>query len=369
MGKIKVARVDLLDYFRGIMALSVMIYHYTTWFDINLIYPFDQVISRLGLYAVSAFYVLSGISLAYVYYQKRVSVDFLKDFSVKRVFRIAPLLWVVTTAAILLGLISSDVPDFITIVLNYTLTFGWLSPDSNIATGAWSIGNELVFYSFFPIMLYLITKSKKFFAVFGLLSIIISFFISEILIDTTSTLVNEWSLYVNPLNQLYLFVGGFLIGYLLRKGVQVQRKALLPILVISVILFIFLPVGNGDRLLYVTGMNKVIFSLTVFGMAFFTAFWGNVKQNFATNALKYFGDISYSLYLIHPLAYIFVSYALALLSLSGSTLSFSLSILITLLASTLVYKLIERPFVKLGRNASDTLRKNYKEIEIKIKKA
>jgi len=360
-------RVDLLDYLRGIMALSVLVYHYTTWSEINLIYPFDQVVSRLGIYAVSAFYVLSGVSLAYVYFHKKVNVEFLKEFTIKRFFRIAPLVWVVTTATLVLAFISSSMPDLMTILLNYTLTFGWLSSDSYIATGAWSIGNELVFYSFFPLMLYLITKSKKNFAVFGIFSVAVSFYISEVLINNSGTLTSEWTLYINPLNQLYLFVGGFLIGYLLRRGVQVSHKILLPILAVSIVLFIFLPFSGHDRLLYVTGLNKVIFSLTIFGMSLFTAFWGNVKHNFTTNTLKYFGDISYSVYLIHPLAYTSVNVVLEFLSIDDISVKILLSVVITIITSTLVYKFIERPFVKIGREVSSGIKK--KQVDVKLKEA
>ena len=344
------------------MALSVLVYHYTTWSNIDLIYPFDQSVPRLGVYAVSAFYVLSGASLAYVYCHKKVDIQFIKKFSIKRFFRIAPLLWVVTTATLAIAFITSGAPDVITVILNYTLTFGWLSPNSYIATGAWSIGNELVFYSFFPIALYLISKSRRYFAVFGVLSLVASFFISEILIDRTATLSSEWFLYINPLNQLYLFVGGFLIGYLLRKGVQIPKKVLLPILLVSVTSFIFFPVAEGGRLLYVTGINKVIFSLTIFGMALFSAFWGNVKQNIATSTLKYFGDVSYSIYLIHPISYNVVGH---FVSMENTVIKLILSVTVTIISSTIVYKMIERPFIQIGKKVSSTAKRENTNVEVR----
>lgn len=142
----------MLDYLRGIMAICVLVYHYSMWSNIDWFYPLDQTLSRLGIYAVCTFYVISGASLAYVYAHKTVNFDFIREFTIKRFFRIAPLFWIVTTATIMLRAyrhynIDGEfiIPDTISILLNYTLTFSWLDHDNYIATGAWSIGNEFVF--------------------------------------------------------------------------------------------------------------------------------------------------------------------------------------------------------------------------------
>ena len=50
-------RIESLDYLRGIMALSVMIYRLTSW---NLYHPdASTLLGRLGIYAVSIFFILS----------------------------------------------------------------------------------------------------------------------------------------------------------------------------------------------------------------------------------------------------------------------------------------------------------------------
>jgi peptidoglycan/LPS O-acetylase OafA/YrhL len=62
---------------------------------------------------------------------------------------------------------------------------------------------------------------------------------------------------------------------------------------------------------------------------------------------KTLGDISYTLYLLHPLVY----YTLLKYSLlpANKEFSFILCIIITLLFSVIIYNLIEKPFMKLGR--------------------
>src|ERR1035441_920741 len=153
-------RVESLDYLRGLLSLGVVLYHYKLWSGITCAYPIEQLFQRTGIYAVCTFYVLSGMSLAIVYGRRQVDGPFLFEFTVKRVFRIAPLFWAATTLTIVirwilfpaLGLASNGLPPHhvLLAVLNYSLAFGWVRPDLYIAGAAWSIGNELVFYSLFP---------------------------------------------------------------------------------------------------------------------------------------------------------------------------------------------------------------------------
>ncbi len=63
-------RLYNLDYLRGLSAFAIMIYHYLSW-TYNK-YSSDDFLGRLGIYGVSIFYVLSGLTLYYVYHKKMV---------------------------------------------------------------------------------------------------------------------------------------------------------------------------------------------------------------------------------------------------------------------------------------------------------
>ncbi len=58
-------RIESLDWLRGLMAIAIMFYHLTSWH----ITPLDSssVLGRLGIYGVSVFFILSGLSMAVVY--------------------------------------------------------------------------------------------------------------------------------------------------------------------------------------------------------------------------------------------------------------------------------------------------------------
>ena len=142
-------RLHNLDYLRGLAAFGILLYHYLSW----TIGRFDSesTIGRIGLYGVSIFYILSGLTLFIVYYEKmNFSKNEIIGFIKKRVFRIFPLMWLVVIISILF---SQKVPNVYDLIMNLTGLFGFINWDKYFAIGLWSIGNELVFYSFFILVL------------------------------------------------------------------------------------------------------------------------------------------------------------------------------------------------------------------------
>jgi len=105
-----------------------------------------------------------------------------KSFFVKRITRILPLLGVVSIAAIIL---SKKVPDILDLFLNLTGLFGFFKWDTYFATGAWSIGNELVFYAFFPFLLIAVRMKNFFFWFIGVLILSVSIYFSYIVLPNS----------------------------------------------------------------------------------------------------------------------------------------------------------------------------------------
>jgi len=58
-------RLYTLDYLRGATAFFIMIYHYCSWMSIGN--SPDSFLGKIGIYGVSIFYILSGLTLYYVY--------------------------------------------------------------------------------------------------------------------------------------------------------------------------------------------------------------------------------------------------------------------------------------------------------------
>ena len=127
-------RLHSLDYLRGLAAFGIMIYHFFTWWVGS--FPAESFMGRVGIYGVAVFYVLSGLTLHHVYFAKMAGLRDVRSFGVKRVFRIFPLLWIVTIAAVIL---AQRIPDWSDLVLNLTGLFGFVKWDAYFSTGVWSI--------------------------------------------------------------------------------------------------------------------------------------------------------------------------------------------------------------------------------------
>lgn len=102
------------------------------------------------------------MSLAYSEYLQKPKE--ILAFYIRRFFRIYLILWIATLVTVIQakrvnGEALFRIHD---IILNLTGAFGFLNPERYIAIGAWSLGNELVYYALTSIILWLFNKRKMF---------------------------------------------------------------------------------------------------------------------------------------------------------------------------------------------------------------
>ncbi len=345
-----VNRLFSLDYLRGLAALSIMIYHFVSWSFGHL--DASSTLGRLGIYGVSIFYVLSGLTLYLVYSKARLDSAQLKDFLIKRVARIFPLFWLVTILVLLIN--RNPVSPWV-LFLNFSGLFGFVDWDAGLATGIWSIGNELVFYAFFPLFIFLARKSKMGFILLTL-GITLSFVLFAFKFLTPEKLLAEqWSTYVNPLNQVFLFFAGFLIGYFngFVKGTYVN----LTILIISIGLFMYHPY-EGDHIGIVSGWNRIFF--TFYSIAICMSFY-NLNFHFSGffgSGLAFLGESTYSVYLLHPIVWtIFASITkrISIYTTVPVSVQILLSVVATLILSGFIYNWFEKYFILKGKVFSKRL--------------
>lgn len=336
-------RIESLDALRGIAALGVMLYHLLSWEFGH--FNSDSFWGRIGIFGVSIFYVLSGLTLYYVYGGKNLfSGKILKKFWKRRILRIFPLLWVVSATGILLNKLEPEIWD---ILLNFSGLFGFFRWDTTFSTGVWSIGNELVFYSAFPIIV-MLTRSKWLFSIFLGSVLALDLIFGLCLLTPRNSLLDQWHIYTNPLNQILLFSLGIAISFYLRNQ-RVSNIYLILILLLASIVFIYYPV-QGDRINLITGPNRYLF-LTLCLVIVFAVYKLNLSEKMASNygPLRFLGDISYSIYLLHPLVYFVVSAIVKRYLHSNAIITVIASVMITLLVGFLSYRLFESFFIRMGR--------------------
>jgi exopolysaccharide production protein ExoZ len=354
-------RYEGLDQLRGILAFSVMIYHYTEWHGFILPWVFQKPLELLGIYAVCTFYSLSGCALFIVYHNRKINNGLLKEFWIKRTFRIVPLFWLATLLVIVTQKSSSiswhEYLDPWRMFLNFSLLFSWIEPGAYYATGAWSIGNEWAFYTMFPLILWG-SRRKSTLVLLCAATAAASCWYAFSVLTPHKSISDQWGHYIHPLNQVILFVLGVLIGPLV---ISAKPHSQLPVRT-------YVSVGCFIAISYIATIPDCI---TGFGRLILVGICICCCESFAVTRLNagvlsriltFLGTISYTLYLMHPIVHHGVSKILGKIQsivgtgvLGKDILSFSTfcgSILATIFISSLIYWRLEKPAIRLGQRAA-----------------
>jgi exopolysaccharide production protein ExoZ len=345
-------RLHYLDYLRGFSALGIMFYHYLAWTlgSFNASNP----IGRVGIYGVSIFYILSGLTLYHVYFNLEVNKINIINFIIKRIFRIVPLFALITILTILT--LNQSVP-IKNLILNITCLFGFINPAGYYTNGGWSIGNEMVFYLFFILYFIAYYKSKIVFYLMSIFTFFIYFYFSTSILTINNTLDSQWTNYVNPFNQLFLFLIGILIGIISNSiKNKINQFHFVLTIIIGVLIFIFYPTNFNDRIILVTNWSRLIFTLSC-SLICFGLYNLNYKlPNYIHKPGVFFAEISYCLYLVHGICFTYSKFILDKILINYSQVyRFGLSIMLTIIFSYFSYMTLEKFFIKKGKNLTQKL--------------
>ena len=335
-------RIHSLDYLRGLAAVGIMFYHMhlLSFGEIDSESPF----ARIKIYAVTIFFVLSGLTLYKVYINNLAQTG-IKNFFIKRFFRIFPLLWLVTILTFLLSMQSVTMKK---LALNLLVLPGIIKPEMFIANGAWSIGNELGFYLLFPLIIVFTKKSVNNLILAIFLSAIPFLYYTYFVLDPAIPLGLQWKHYVSPLSQFLFFTIGMGLGAM--KAPHPTLVKLAPYLAaVSVALLFFYPV-SGEPIHLTSGNNRIFFSLVTTLLCYFIYI---ADFHFLPAPVQWclstLGEISYSVYLLHPIIFMTIiavlgeSYQSHIYEIIGST------VLITIVLSYFTYQYFEKYFMNLSK--------------------
>ncbi|MEY0170140.1 acyltransferase family protein [Providencia rettgeri] len=346
-------RIYTIDYLRGLLALSVVFYHYTSWTTGDPIA--ETILGRLGIYAVSAFFVISGISIYLSYHNCKWNKETTKGFFIRRFFRLAPVYWIALFLVMFLQYLSHGelTSSFVSYFNNFSLLFGFYSKRSYLVTGGWSIGVEVVFYALFPLMLFFFKSIKKMILLI-FISVLFLAFYAFLVIDSNKNPYEVWRYYINPFNQMLFFIAGMVIAkYANQLRELLKNKYCYLMLFFSLFIFALIP-ASGTWVSIATGWERLTFTFITIVVVATTLSIKVEKDNLITKSLHFLGNISYPLYLLHGIFFDITAYYL-----SESLISFSdeerkmmaLFILlpIVMLFSYIVFVKIEMPLIKQAK--------------------
>jgi peptidoglycan/LPS O-acetylase OafA/YrhL len=348
-------RLVALDVLRGLMALSVAVYHLAVWTR-ALDGTARNASIVLGIYSVQGFFVISGLCFFTLYGRARFDRAASMRFFTRRFLRIAPLFYAAIALSYALGQPVNPGAGLARFAENLTLSFGLFHPNHALVLGGWSIGLECLFYAAFPPLAW-VTRRRGWLYVLCVLSSLFALPYSFGLVESLSGAA-QFNAYVQVGNHAFLFlVGGVLAD--LRERLSLR-----------------LPVAW----VWLAGLGLVAFALgaqpEIIDHASVMVRWPRVKylavcaavvlacalcregtgaqRSAAGRLLCQLGDLSYSVYLMHPFAWLC---AKTLLPAGCPPLAQLLSgVAATLLLSAATYRMIERPAMGLADRRRPLLR-------------
>lgn len=360
------SRINSIECLRGTSALLVVCYHYRQF--LNDITPkLGHILFENGRIGVDIFFVLSGFAI-YLSTQAPSEQGVLR-FLLRRFFRIVPLAW------LLMAVVWLITPGLSPEATLKSLLFIPLSPESapffgyNILPVAWTLTYELCFYVLFALALGVAPRQRGLVVaalVLGMVGLLQWHSGQSLSIDPYQEEIFK-TLHLGPLwvgifaNPLFLeFLCGVLLAWLYLRHASALAK--IPVSLrtgayLFLLAFFISHFFSGYAMGH--GLNrKGLAAIALF--ALYLAMhvdpllaWFN--QRFAPGpggVFQFFGQISFSLYLVHGVLPLQIDHTPLLNHLyehSSGWGKFVLLFSFSVLAAYVLHVLIERPCHKLGK--------------------
>ncbi len=291
--------LDVLQLFRGLAALMVVLHHSvgSLKYYHKIDFPFLNYLAYIGKFGVDFFFVLSGFIITYSTFYKDEAPNSLCNYIKNRLIRIyVPYLpigvFMLLLYLLLPGFSNSD--RAISVLTSLTLI-----PDGNPALSvAWTLSFELCFYLLFGLSFFL-KKGWNWFVLGWLVAIIVfnySLFSSLVFLKKPffSILFSTYNIE---------FILGYLLAQLIVRKIQLNRILLILLFFLSLISFFYCTFNLLKGFLFEVNL---LFAFVVFLGIYITISTVNFKIN-NLSLLMMVGNATYSIYLIHnPLQMILI---------------------------------------------------------------
>lgn len=326
-----------LQALRFVAALLVLITH-ATFYTSTRLDP-DVTVWNAGTVGVDLFFVISGFVMMIT------SAPFIgaeggwRYFAMRRIVRIVPMYWLATSLKIMMLLVLPGVALRAALEPRH-VAFSYLFLPSVNEVGAvepvlgvgWTLTYEMFFYAVFTIALLVRVHPLLFVG-----SVMIALAIWG---QFGPAGTSPWAIYLEPV--ILYFVAGMVIAVLTKRGAWPLILAVfLTCLGLAAVLVVMEAAewyrGSPFRFVVVIG---------VVAAAVRAEPW---LRRVMPRGVLFLGDASYSIYLFHPLLAPMVPLALAVVGFQNSWLSVIGAIVWALISTSVIYVLVEKKVIRLGR--------------------
>ncbi|MEX2971741.1 acyltransferase family protein [Streptomyces sp. C184] len=225
---------------------------------------------------------------------------------------------------------------------------------------SWSLGSELLFYALFPALLPLVLRIRQRrlgLAAVGLVALVwlvplvsLSFSGRDLMPGLLQS--QYWFDYFFPLSRLPEFILGMVLARMVRHGVRPRVGVALPGIVALVVLTAATRLEVPAPFMF-TAVTIVPIALVVLGAASMDV--RGIRSLWRTPVMAFLGDISFALYLVHPVVNATFDHLLGtrLRSAIGEFGEDAVIITLCLVAAWVLFRTVERPLMRRFGSVGD----------------
>ena len=290
-GASSVNRLVSIQLLRAVAALGVVMSHVELYYSEPQLYP---VLTK-GAGGVDLFFVISGFIMVYTSERLYGRLDAPRTFLQRRIVRVVPLYWMVTTAYLAGALLvpGADKEHSALFVITSYLFIPFRRADASLQPlvgQGWTLNYEMQFYAIFAAAVWLRRYAAIMAACWVVLILVI---VGEWMhLPAERTLLLFWT---SPI--LLEFVFGCMIGMAVLYGMRLPAVLGWAMIVLGAWLFMRSDISVPGQ--YVFG-RAAAWGVPV-AMIVAGAVWGGVRlPGVLSRPLEAVGDGSYVLYLVHP---------------------------------------------------------------------
>lgn len=306
-------RVPALDGLRGLAIVMVVLWHYLPPADQGPIQlalgPLRSLIFA-GWSGVDLFFVLSGFLIGGILIDRRDSANFYGVFFRRRIARIFPVYYALLASGLVIGALTSGTYFSARVFENGAIAFWphlFFLQNFFMVTGfgaqwlgaTWSLAIEEQFYVLFPFVVRATPPRRLFLVVVVLLvsaPILRYVVIEEMNLGRSRVLLFcRWDALAAGVGVALLVRGASFV-----RAARLARLTLLPLLALALL---FVSTGMADEVLGRTMATTLRHTAL---LAFYAALLirvldeeSRIRKLFDTRVLRFFGTISYALYVLH----------------------------------------------------------------------
>lgn len=358
--------VKSFDGFRGIAVLLVVWYHVYDILRPAHLGPVTAVAS-MGWIGVDLFFALSGFLITGILLRTRGREGYFHNFYVRRLLRIFPLYYGVVTVVLavqyLHGRASDDVPVWsLYAYLSNFFVADAASPDLALAV-TWSLSVEEQFYAVWPAVVAFLSAGNLRIAC---IAVAIASPTMRLLLHDPENL----GVYMNTVCRMDSLVIGALGAMAWfdhdEATVRAARRMAYPSIALLVLMGVASGLGVGDRWPILAALSYSMVAISTVMVLLALASGGLPRLSHLLNwePLAHVGRVSFGVYLLHPLAFMFclgVWQSLGIgppgTDLGRSAAAFMLYTAASVAIASLVYQMVELPLIGMKDNMAPYQRK------------